>query len=73
MYSWHFNFLNVDVWPKQPVGMSPISKRISQQFDIAPYQEGVDNEEEIAQNLEGLTKGIDEPQKWVIIWAHLAS
>lgn len=58
MYSWHLDSLIVDVGPEWPTDMSPIARHVSQQFEIAPYQEGIDNDEEIAQNLEGLTRGI---------------
>lgn len=40
--------------------MSLISRHVARQFDVAPYQEGRDNEEEIIRNLEGLTDGILE-------------
>ena len=55
-----FFFINADVGPQRPVGMSPIARRVDWQFDVAPYQEGSDNEEEITQNLEGLTHCILE-------------
>ena len=51
--------MNADVGPEHPIGMSPIARHIARQFEVAPYQEGSDNEE-IAQNLEGLTHGIPE-------------
>lgn len=60
MHSWHFEFVIADVGLERPTGMSPIARRVAQQFYIAPYQEGVDNEEEIARNLDNLTRGIQE-------------
>ena len=46
--------MNVDVRPEHPTGMSLIARHIARNF------EGSDNEEEITQNLEGLTHGIPE-------------
>lgn len=60
MHSWPFNFINADVGPKHHVGMSLITRHVARQFDVTPYQEGSDNEEDILWNLEGLTHGILE-------------
>lgn len=35
-----------------------ITRHFARHFDIAPYQEGVNNGEEITWNLDGLTRGI---------------
>ena len=41
--------------------MSLIVRRVPRPIDVfTPYQEGSDNEEEIARNLEGLTRGISK-------------
>ena len=56
-----FHFVNADVGPDCPTGMSPIARRVACQVDVVtPYQEGSDNEEEIMRNLEGFTRGIPE-------------
>jgi len=52
--------MNANVGPKRPARMSSIARHVAQQFDVIPYQEGSNNEEEIAQNLEGLTHWIQE-------------
>jgi len=45
--------------------MSQIARHVTRSIDaVAPYQEGSDNKEEIARNLEGLTHGIPE-YAWV--------
>lgn len=49
-----------DVGPERPAGTSLIARRVARQFDVAPYQEGSDNDEEIARNPEGFTHGILE-------------
>ena len=55
------SFINANVGPEQPAGVSPIARRIPCPIDVVtPYHEGSDNEEEIARNLEGLTHGISE-------------
>jgi len=52
--------MNADVGPQCPDEMSPIARRISWQFEVAPYQERSEKKEEIACNIEGLTHVIPE-------------
>ena len=59
-----FCFINEDVGPEQPARMSPIVRRVTLQFDVTSYEEGSNNEEEIARNLKGLTHSIPE-YAWV--------
>ena len=62
-----FRFVNADVGPERPTGMSPIAKCVARPVDaVIPYKEGSDNEEEIARNLEGLTRGIQSMLRWEI-------
>ena len=55
-----FFFINAYVGLENLDVMCPISRRVTHHFDVAPYQEGSDNEEEITRNLDGLTRGILE-------------
>ena len=46
--------MDADVGPERPAGMSPIARRTPRDFD--PQGEGID--EELVQNLEGITCGV---------------
>lgn len=59
--AYNISLVHVDVGPERLVGMSPIAKHVACPIDaITPYQEGRNNEKEIARNLEGLTRGIPD-------------
>ena len=61
MHAYNISLVYADVGPERLAGMSPIARRIPCPIDVVtPYQEGSDNEEDIARNLEGLTHGISE-------------
>ena len=61
MRDYNISLVYADVGPEWSTGMSPIARHIPCPIDVvAPYQEGSDNEEEIARNLEGLNHGILE-------------
>ena len=61
MHVYKISLVYADVGPEQTARMSPIARRYPRPIDVvAPYQEGSDNKEEIARNLDGLTHGIPE-------------
>lgn len=52
--------MNADVILQFPIKMSLIARHIAWNFDVTPYQEGSENEEDIVWNLKGFTHGIPE-------------
>lgn len=54
MHAYNISLVYADVGLEKPSKMSPIAKHVLHLIDVdSPYQEGSDNKEEIARNLEG--------------------
>lgn len=52
MHAYKISLVYADVRPERPIRMSPIARCVACPIDaVIPYQEGSDNEEEIARNL----------------------
>jgi len=61
MHAYNISLVYADVGPERLVRMSPIAKHYPHPIDaVTPYQDGSNNEGDIARNLEGLTHGIPE-------------